>query len=152
MPHRRSEKFSDEQWGELIRTGMEFLQDLASRGEAVGVISYSDFCEHLETEQGQAVFDLRLPVGRNDLSYLLEDIAEWDIEARNMKADPQFLLTALVTFSHDKSHPGDGFFKLAQRKELLRPKQDKFEFWVLQVNAARDYYTPARGPGSRLNR
>jgi hypothetical protein len=141
MPHRRSDAFTDERWGELIRTGTEFLQDLASRGEAVDVISYSDFDKQLDTE---GVFNLRLQVGRNDLSYLLEDIAEHELEMRSMKADPKFLLTALVTFSNDKSHPGAGFFKLAQRKDLLKPKQNKFEFWVLQVNAARDYYT--QGP------
>jgi hypothetical protein len=151
MPHRRSAEFSDEQWGELIRTGLEFLQDQASLGEAVDVISYTDFNKRLDTEHAQGVFKLRLQVARNDLSYLLEDIAECDIEARGMKDDPKFLLTSLVTFMHDKSHPGDGFFKLAQRKGLLKPEQDKLEFWVLQVKAARDYYTEARSRAIRAD-
>lgn len=121
------------------------------RRRYLSTADYTDFNKRLESELGQSVFNLRLPVGRDDLSYLLEDIAECDIDARGMKADPKFLLTALVTFMHDKSHPGDGFFKLAQRKGLLKPKQDKFEFWVLQVNAARDYYTNARGRSVRAD-
>jgi hypothetical protein len=50
---------------------------------------------------------------------------------------------------NEKSNPGAGFFKLAQRKKLMKTKQDKLEFWILQVNAARDYYTELCGRSAR---
>jgi hypothetical protein len=138
MSDQRNGDYSDEQWESFIRTGLEFLQDVASRGRAVDVVSYSDFNAHLGTEQRRGPFNTQLQRGRDDLSNLLEEIAERDVQMRGIETDPQFLLTALITFVNDKSHPGAGFFKLAMRKNLLKPKQDKFEFWILQVNAARD--------------
>lgn len=126
-------------WDQLAAAGSDFLIERARLGK---LTSYTELNATLIRRTGLPGFDFSRADERAAMGHLLYLIVEMNRPATDL------MISALVSYL-DANDAGGGFYSLAQDLGLLARRasaQEKLEFWVGQVQALHDYYSPQRGP------
>jgi hypothetical protein len=125
----------EEDWDRLEDAGLAFL---AERARLAKLTSYTELNATLQRRTGLPGFDFRRADERAAMGHLLYLIVE-----RN-RPKTGLMISALVTYL-DANDAGTGFYGFAQDLGLLprnASAQTKLEFWVRQVQALYQYYSP----------
>lgn len=126
----------DEQdWEQLADAGLAFLVERARLGK---LTSYTELNATLVRRTGLPGFDFSRADERAAMGHLLYLIVDRNRPATNL------MISALVTYL-DANDAGTGFYAFA--KELGELPHDasaelKLEFWIRQVNALYQHYSP----------
>jgi hypothetical protein len=126
---------NEEDWGRLSDAGLRFLVE---RAHLAKVTSYTELNATLERRTGLQGFDFGRADERAAMGHLLYLIVMQNRPATNL------MISALVTYL-DANDAGTGFYTFAQELGLLPRNASadaKFEFWVRQVRALHEYYSP----------
>lgn len=121
----------DETWQRLAKAGTEFLIERARLGK---VTTYTEFNATLTRRTGIRGFDFE----RAAMGHLLGLIVEKNYPATHL------MISALVHYL-DANDAGPGFYALAAELGLLARSasaNEKWEFWVRQVTALHECYSP----------
>ena len=125
----------EEGWERLADAGLAFLVE---RARLAKLTSYTELNATLERRTGLPAFDFGRADERAAMGHLLYLIVERNRPATNL------MISALVTYL-DANDAGTGFYAFAQDLGLLprnASAQAKLEFWVNQVKALHQYYSP----------
>jgi hypothetical protein len=116
------------EWEALEGAGWEFLISQASLGRTT---SYTELNTVLARRTEVRGFNFELDGERHAMGNLLGQLSE-----RSFR-QAQLLISVLVQYLN-ANDAGAGFYDLAKRKHLLRPRctpDEKLAFWVQHVNA-----------------
>ena len=119
---------STAEWAALEAAGWEFL---VSRAKLKRTTSYGEMNAVLARRTGVREFNFDLDGERHAMGGLLEQLSERSF------GEASLLISVLVQYLN-ANDAGPGFYRLAQRKRLLRPHasaDEKLTFWVRQLNA-----------------
>ena len=125
----------EEDWERLTDAGLAFLVE---RARLAKVTSYTELNATLARRTGLQGFDFGRADERAAMGHLLYLIVERNRPATNL------MISALVTYL-DANDAGAGFYTFAHELGLLprnAPSHVKFEFWVRQVKALHEHYSP----------
>lgn len=123
---------TDEEWDALEAAGWEFL---VSQARLQRTTSYTEMNTVLARRTGVREFDFDLDSERHAMGELLGGLSERSF------GQARLLISVLVQYLN-ANDAGPGFYDLAQRKELLRPRPSpdaKLAFWVGHVNAVHSH-------------
>jgi hypothetical protein len=124
-------------WDQLVDAGLAFLIECAQLRK---LTSYTELNATLVRRTGLPGFDFSRADERAAMGHLLYQIVELNRPATG------FMISALVSYL-DANDAGSGFYAYAQDLGLLTRNaswQQKLEFWIGQVKAIHDYYSPYR--------
>src|SRR5258708_25147890 len=124
-------------WYRLADAGLGFLIERARLGK---LTSYTELNATLIRRTGLPGFDFSRADERAAMGHLLYMIVELN------RPTTDLMISALVSYL-DANDAGSGFYALAQDLGRLARKasaEEKLEFWVGQVQALHDYYSPER--------
>jgi hypothetical protein len=116
------------EWAALEAAGWEFL---VSQARLSRTTSYTEMNTVLARRTGVREFDFDLDGERHAMGELLRQLSERSF------SQARLLISVLVQYLN-ANDAGPGFYDLATRKHLLRPRpsqDDKLTFWVQHVNA-----------------
>lgn len=122
-------------WERLTEAGLVFLIERARLEKCT---SYTELNATLIRRTGLRGFDFGRADERAAMGHLLYLIVEQNRPSTGL------MVSALVTYL-DANDAGTGFYALARELGLLpsnASSQTKFEFWVAQVQALYEYYSP----------
>jgi len=120
------------EWDALEAAGWEFLIGQARLSRTT---SYTEMNKVLACRTGIRDFDFDLDGERHAMGELLGQLSERSFN------QAQLLISVLVQYLN-ANDAGPGFYDLAMRKHLLRPRSsrnEKLTFWVQHVNAVCAY-------------
>lgn len=120
-------------WEQLEYSGLNFLIE---RARLERVTSYTEMNQALVQRTGLRRFDFDQESERAAMGYLLGQISEHEYPRTSL------LISALVHYL-DANDAGPGFYKLAQKKKLIRPglsRNAQWEFWVSHVGQVHAWY------------
>jgi hypothetical protein len=120
------------EWEALETAGWEFLVSQARLGRTT---SYTEMNAVLARRTGVREFDFDLDGERHAMGELLGQLSERSF------GQARLLISVLVQYL-SANDAGQGFYDLAARKHLLRPRpsqDEKLTFWVQHVNAVCAY-------------
>ena len=123
---------TDAEWEALEAAGWEFLASQARLGRTT---SYTEMTTVLARRTGVREFDFDLDGERHAMGELLRQLSERSFSRARL------LMSVLVQYLN-ANDAGPGFYDLATRKRLLRPRpsqDEKLTFWVQHVNAVCAY-------------
>jgi hypothetical protein len=119
---------TDEEWEQLENAGWEFLSEQVRLQRTT---SYTEMNTVLARRTGVREFNFDLDGERRAMGELLGQLSERSF------GETRLLISVLVQYLN-ANDAGSGFYQLAQRKKLLRPRpsqDEKLTFWVGHVNA-----------------
>jgi hypothetical protein len=126
-----------DEWDQLRATCRQFLVERAQIGRDT---SYTELNTVLAQRTTARTFDFDLDSERGALGELLGDVSLLE------RPTCGHLISAIVLYLNDNS-AGSGFYKLAIEVGDLAPTasdDEKFAFWVGEVNAVFEYYRQTR--------
>lgn len=118
---------------QLRREGHAFLVDQAKLRRTT---TYTEMEAVLVRRTGLPGFDFALENERAAMGQLLGDITEQTFPTTNV------MISALVAYLNEND-AGPGFYTLAKKLKKLpgnTTQQQKWEFWVTEVQRVHDYY------------
>jgi hypothetical protein len=131
-------------WERLANAGLAFLIE---RARLAKVTSHTELNATIERRTGLRGFDFGRADERAAMGNLLYLIVEQNRPVTNL------MISALVTYL-DANDAGTGFYAFAHELGLLPRNASahaKFEFWMRQVQALHEYYSPHSRLGSALS-
>lgn len=124
-------------WETLERACLRFLVEQARLGNG-RTTTYTELNTVLINRTGLPGFDFADQAGRAAMGELLGRVVN-----RAMSTYPNFdklMISSLVTYLNEND-AGPGFYQLARQKHLMRPGQDRLEFWYRQLHDVEDYFS-----------
>jgi hypothetical protein len=124
---------SDAEWDALQAAGWEFLR---ARAALERTTSYLEMNTVLARRTGVREFDFGLDGERRAIGELLGQLSEQSFARAGL------LISVLVQYLN-ANDAGPGFYELAQRKKLLRPRasqDDKLIFWGGHIKVVCAYH------------
>jgi hypothetical protein len=123
----------EQEWAAMEKAGWEFL---TAQARLERTTSYTETNTVLARRTRVREFDFDLDSERHAMGELLEQLS-----LRSF-AQTGLLISVLVQYLN-ANDAGQGFYRLAQRKRLLRPRasqDDKLIFWVGHVQAVHAHH------------
>jgi hypothetical protein len=123
----------EQEWAALEEAGWEFLK---AQARLERTTSYTEMNTVLTRRTGVREFDFDLDSERHAMGELLGQLSERSFTQAGL------LLSVLVQYLN-ANDAGPGFYELAQRKKLFRPRasqDEKLIFWVGHVKAVHAHH------------